>query len=320
MTTQLLTEPPPPELATALESFEAQFRYPLGPGQQFRISHGRDYLPFFQAMGRAGVRIATDGSGVQGTLAHVHRTLELRRDAGETAHQAAVYLCDLKVDPRARGGRVLATLLRDTLQQLRGEGVQAAYCVVMQGTGRLPTDYTGRLAVPTFTAIGEIEILRLTAPPCFRIPPELLPATREEIDSVRARVPRSGYRASGGQASGRSRMVPVPLTEPGGDAVGWVEDTRRGKQLFLATGEELRSAHLSGFAFATPMAGALLLRKALAIALAHELPALFVSVPAACGPELRSFLTDLEVGISRATVFGHGLATGHDWWIDTAEI
>ncbi len=53
-----LTSPPPPNLAGALEEFEYSFLYPLGPKQKFRISHGREYLPFFRAMGEATLLVA----------------------------------------------------------------------------------------------------------------------------------------------------------------------------------------------------------------------------------------------------------------------
>ena len=44
-----LREPPDPWLGEALERFETQFYYPLGTDASFRIAHGREYLPFFQA-------------------------------------------------------------------------------------------------------------------------------------------------------------------------------------------------------------------------------------------------------------------------------
>ncbi len=66
-----LEAPAPGALAAALETFERQFVYPLGPGRSFRISHGRDYARFFRAIGlERGVSfVAEEDTGeVLGTL------------------------------------------------------------------------------------------------------------------------------------------------------------------------------------------------------------------------------------------------------------
>ena len=43
----------PADVAHALAGFEAGFRYPLGEGATFCISHGEDYRRFFRAMGES---------------------------------------------------------------------------------------------------------------------------------------------------------------------------------------------------------------------------------------------------------------------------
>ena len=63
-----LEAPPARELADALAAFEAQFRYPLGPGRTFRISHGEDYARFFRAMGDGVSFVAMREGEVAGTL------------------------------------------------------------------------------------------------------------------------------------------------------------------------------------------------------------------------------------------------------------
>ena len=80
------------------------------------------------------------------------------------------------------------------------------------------------------------------------------------------------------------------------------------------------SAHLSAFTYATPREGARLLERALATALAAGLQALFVSVPRHRAPGLLNHLGGMTAISAPATVYGHGFQSGHDWWVDPAEI
>ncbi|WP_367874145.1 N-acetyltransferase [Luteolibacter sp. Populi] len=305
----------PPGMGEALAEFESGFSYPLGSSGRFRISHGADYLPFFRAMGEPEVLMLEDGGSIQGGLARVQRSLELREGQG-TTRRIAHYLCDLKLRTAARGSLVLPRLIRATKQAIESSASVCCYCVVMEGTGKLPTDYTGRLGVPRFEKLGEIAILRIEAGG-EAISADLSPA---EFEKLRAAIAPQGFSAPDADASLRSLMEPLPLAIPSGDACGIVEDTRRGKRLFLESGEEMVSAHLSRFACATPRAGAALLRMAAARAGALGMPAMFVAVPQREAAEILSGLAGLKVLLAPAVVYGHALEPGHDWWIDTAEI
>ena len=111
-------------------------------------------------------------------------------------------------------------------------------------------------------------------------------------------------------------MAPLPLVTPGGDACGMLEDTRRGKRLFLESGGEMVSAHLSGFAYETPEAGADLV----AAAVVRASGPFFVALPLRQMEAMRPLLEGLEFTEAEACIYGHGLESGHDWWVDTAEI
>jgi hypothetical protein len=324
MNLHALNAPPDPWLGAALEEFERQFEYPLGATGRFRIAHGREYLTFFQAMGAATVSVAERDGQVLGTLARVRRTLTLRA-AGAPASDASIasahYLCDLKVAPTQRGSTTLPRLIAAAKRQILASEIQSCYCVVMDGTGRLPTDYTGRLGVPRYELLGKIVVLRLTAAILPTAPAPTEPdATKGDLEAARKHIGVPGYFAGGGQSGLRSLMPARLLVGPDGDAVGTVEDTRRGKRLFLSSGEEMLSAHLSGFDFATPQSGARLLRRAVWVAWAAGLPALFAAVPNRSLPGLLPQLHGLRVVEAPASVYGHGLPAGHDWWIDPAEI
>ena len=78
-----------PEVA----AFEREFTYPLGNSTRFRISHGEDYLPFFQAMGEAEVLLLEKAGLVQGVLSRVARSLRSnvkRTSGGRTAMRTSV--------------------------------------------------------------------------------------------------------------------------------------------------------------------------------------------------------------------------------------
>src|SRR3954465_12466184 len=125
-----LREAPPAWLAEALERLEARFTYPLGEKVRFRIRHGRDYMPFFKAMGDATVWVAERGGEVLGTLAAIPRTIHLP----DGQSQRTAYLCDLKITSGPHAGRTLATLAQTVNTALAGIGIRSAYSVVMTGT------------------------------------------------------------------------------------------------------------------------------------------------------------------------------------------
>jgi hypothetical protein len=300
MTLHCLQQSPTEWLGAALQRFELQFEYPLGADSTFRISHGRDYLPFFSAMGAATLLVAEQAGEVLGTLVRVERWIQTH--GPQPMRQFVHYLADLKVSPQARGGRVLSSLLLATKYQIEKTGSHSCYSIVMHGTGRLPTDYTGRLGIPNFDKIAEIMVLRISS---GRPLPRTGIATAHKPACV----------VTGGKRELRSLMPPVSL-----HCGAWLEDTRRGKQLWSSSGAELLSAHLTSFRFDDPAAGAATIREALALAIQHGFNALFTAVPLSRHHALCAALPDLFIQEAPASIFGHRLSAGNDWWVDTAEI
>jgi hypothetical protein len=306
MNLHCLHDTPHAWLAEALERFEGQFWYPLGPGRRFRISHGRDYLPFFQAMGRATVLVAERGGEVLGTLARVERRVRI---LGE--NRLVHYLCDLKVAPSARGGRVLPALIQETRRQIEASGSHACYSIVMRGTGRTPADYTGRGGIPPFQKLADLMILRFSASA-----PLDAPAPIEE--TVPWMPAEKDLRITGGHSALRSLLQPVKLRVA--DACAVLEDTRRGKRLWMEDGDELVSAHLASLRFSSTPAAAVLIQRSLLAAQQAGFPAVFTAMPLSVWSALRSHVIHLSPQEAPAFLFGHDLPAGHDWWVDTAEI
>lgn len=315
MNVHALSASPPPELARALDRFEEQFRYPLGPGRFFRIAHGEDYPRFFRAMGEGVCFVAERDASILGVMGAALRRLAL--PGGE--ERLVVYLGDVKIAPAARGGRTLLRLTH-AVRQWVGERTQAGFAVVMDGTSATPPRYTGRLGIPLFSELAKIMVLRL---PTLGIPAE--PAdhwltTEEQGRGCYLRLSRGRYACPGGNPAERSEMEHIWLMEPGGQACGRLEDTRRAKRLIADDGVEMRSAHLSCFAYQDRSAAVKLLRVALRHAADRGLPALFVSVAAIDANDLCRSLEGMEVVLAPATVYGTGLDPDPIWNINTAEI
>ena len=302
-------EAPPEWLGLALERFEHQFQYPLGTSETFRISHGREYMPFFAAMGTATLLVAEQAGAVMGTLVRVERWIEVH--GREVLRQPVHYLADVKISAEARGGHALAALMLEAKRQIELTGSRSCYGVVMSGTACLPSDYTGRVGIPSFEKIADIMILRMT------------PGKPSQTDST-APIASTASTATdagpdcvimGRRRELRSQMNPIPLA--GG---AWLEDTRRGKRLWTSNGAELMSAHLSSFRFDLATDGVRIIQSALERAQSLGFPAVFTAVPASRYPALRAALTTVSVQEAPAAIYGHSMNAHWDWWVDTAEI
>jgi hypothetical protein len=309
-----LTDPPDAALAAALQAFEQQFRYPLDRGW-FRIAHGEDYIRFYRSMGRASYVVAEDENGIVGVCCAAQRELcQPRRPA-----QGALYLGDLKLAPRARGGRVLWRLAQ-VLRACHPE-IEGAYSVVMDGTSQNPASYTGRAGLPAFHAVGAVKIWRLpTAPHDEQTGDVVAAATPEGESMFRALASEQCFSLSGDPE--QRSLLPVQwwLTSDR-QACGRLEDTRLAKRLFRDDGEEIVSAHLSAFAYATPQSGDRLLRAMCHRVAQAGVPALFVAQPDSAAP-LPAMLEQPPEGtiVSRATIYAAMLAGDSPWNVFTAEI
>jgi hypothetical protein len=299
--------------------FEREFTYPLGHGCRFRISHGEDYLGFFRSMGEATLVVTEDMGRITGSIARVQKRLR-NGTGGSVVEIAAHYLCDLKVRADCRGTLVLPRLIRETKRQIEASESLACYSVVMSGTGRLPTDYTGRLGVPKFEKLADMTILRLAAGDSGMKSMTSRIVSPLEILAVHEGIELSGYQSAVQGLPGRSLSTPVHLVAGNGDACGTLEDTRRVKRLFLDSGEELITAHLAGFRYKTPRAGGLFLAEAVEFARSAGFPAVFTAVPSCRIESLRPYLGCLDVTEAPAMVYGVGLESGAEWWLDTSEI
>lgn len=306
---------PSGELVRALERFEEQFRYPLGPGRFFRIAHGDDYPRFFRAMGEGACFVAEREGSILGVIGAALRRLVL--PGGK--ERLVIYLADLKIDPSARGGKTLLQLA-GAVRQWVAARAEAAFAVVMDGTSATPTRYTGRLGLPLFSELGKIMVLKLpTSPSPLDLDDGWL-TTAEQGESCYLHLSKGRYACPGGNPAERSEIGPLWFMAPGGRACGRLEDTRRAKRLISDDGMEMRSAHLSCFAYQEVSAGVELVRIALRHAAHFGLPALFLAIAASQAKDFCQPLEQMGLVLAPATIFGTGLQSGPIWNINTAEI
>ena len=309
-------EPPAEWLGEALARFELQFRYPLGPTRSFRISHGRDYTTFFQAIGEARIFVGERRGTVLGTLAAIARVV--RFPSGET--RLVAYLCDLKVAPHARGGRTLLHLMNAVRDRIAGPCCGLAYAVVMDGTARTPATYTGQLSLPAFEKLEQLMVLRIPTQGARECDGRVQTTNASTVQSIRDRLTEGQFVPLGGVPAARSQAEPTYLAMADGCACGVLEDTRRGKRLFDDAGDEMLSAHLSRFAYANVSDAAEFLGSARGLARAAGFPALFTAIPLCDATKLVERLGVADTLLAPATVFGCGFQQKAGWIIDTSEI
>ncbi len=305
-----LRQTPPPELGKALTEFERQFTYPLGANDSFSISHGEEYLTFFQAIGEAVVLVIEEEGRVLGTLAAAVRPLQI--PTGEV-HPVA-YLADLKLVREVRFR--LPRYVRAMSEHLRVPN-NCGYAVVMDGTRSTPDRYTGRGDLPAFRPQAKVTVLTLRTQVGKERDCEV------DLDRLnqrwRASRPAGAVVPLSGQSRLRSELTPLALEW--GSACGLLEDTRRGKRLLHTDGTEMRAAHFSRFLFENERDGAALLEQAARRCAREGIPVLFACLPESAAHRLLPYLSHLQVLPAPATVYAVGFPPGwSEWWLDSAEI
>jgi hypothetical protein len=233
------------------------------------------------------------------------------------------YFGDLKVAPSARGGGTLIRLMA-TAHSWAKSKCTAAFAVVMDGTEVTPAKYTGRVGFPAFAELATVMVFRVSvlilgdAENLNDEPP--IRATLADVVRCFQRLTAGQYATPCGNTIERSEVKPMEMILPDGSACGIVEDTRKAKCLFDRAGVELRSSHLSCFAYSTPVAGATLVRQALVHSAKIGFPTLFFAVPRQDAQSVYEALGCPDAVMAPATVFGYGLAAGHRWTINTSEV
>lgn len=302
-----------PALQQGLEEFEASFVYPLDAEQTFRISHGPDYQRFFKAMGETRCFVARDDSAVQGVLTTVRR--ELLLPGGQS--KSALYVCDLKVSAGPARAATFLRLASAARNFHESSSCESAFSIVMRGNERLPDQYTGAWGLPLFELLAEVAILRIPVQPN----PEALAklVSPSDVADIFAGLESDAVRTSTRPRSEGARFEPLGLLSSSQRACGILEDTLTSKRLFTGD-QELLSAHLSSFAYATPADGAQVVSTALSVCRERGIPALFLALPAERLNAWLSHNSYPNATVTGATIYGLGIPPGLPWNINTSEV
>lgn len=314
MNVRIIDDPPEPDLSNALAEFERQFTYPLGSNGFFRIEHSADYARFYRSIGAAQCFVAGPDEQVQGVISAAMRSL-LCPDKSE---MPVCYLGDLKIAPDARGGRLLLHFRRAIADWLQNKTTKA-YGIVMDGSARVPSEYSGRAGIPKFAAVAKTMIMRISCEPGVRVRPENV-TTESRVRELFRHLSVGRYASLAGNPDARSVISPVWLATPEGTACGCLEDTRKAKRLVADNGVEMNTAHLSSFAFSHGDDGAALILDACARAAELNCPALFVAVAESDAPILRVALGNTKTICAPATIYAHDILPGTSWNINSSEI
>jgi hypothetical protein len=311
---------PPEWLGIALEEFEREFSYPLGDGVSFHVVHGRQYVAFFQAMGEAMVFVAERDGRVLGTVAVI-----LRRLLSPKGKKTPVYyVCDLKVTRSRASGPVLARLMHAVRDHVLRTGVAPVYGIVMDGTARLPTQYTGRVDIPRFEPMAQLAVLRIPTEVNDAWAEACESVSHDNVENLREYLNLGAWSSPTCASELRSEMTALPLMSQYADGCGVLEDTRLGKRLMMHDGTEMRAAHLSWLGCGKPIAAMAVIQSARAIARQQGFPSLFVSLPhtEVFAGLIRSLVRKHGALLAPATVYGTGFppSTNTDWWVNTSEI
>lgn len=297
-------------LSNQVFEFEGLFRYPLGNDQFFRIDHSPNPVAFYRAMGESRTYYVISQDNVIASISYVIRSVR-----GHNRIEKMAYLGDLKIHPNYQGGRVLLKIAKH-LQPILEKKVYSAYGIVMDGTLNTPEQYTGRLGIAKFERLREIYILRfdtrisdtalmashVSKEPCFDTYQNLSKMPFEKISNTQL----------------RSSISPEWFSVPK-MACGMLEDTRLAKRLFLNSGEELLSTHLSYFVYDKVQEGFLVIEAALRRSVQLGFPAMFLALSKQQMDDLVPYLVTTNYTVSKAAIYGTHKACG-ELTINTAEI
>ena len=300
----------PHTLTDQMAEFEKTFKYPLGDSGSFSISHGDDYSRFYRAMGRSNIYVARYEGKIAGTLAMVHRPIYLNG-----IKHNSLYIGDLKI--KNRNGRLLYCLIKEAHDDNIEFRDSPQYGVMMKGTERRPSDYTGRLGLPKFKNMGEIAVIRVPvkyskgSAPLEHISKHGAVALCEELVKHETFLPI-------GRSNIRSLNKAKAYCLPDKSAVCILEDTMSAKRLFADNGSEIISGHLSSFNYFRIEDGLKLVKSIMTQAAENSYPALFFSVPY---EDKDLFLQNLEgAECAPAFVYGRNMEASKRWSLNTSEI
>lgn len=300
----------PSSLNEQMSSFEKSFRYPLGLSGSFSISHGDDYSRFFRAMGKCKIYLACHKGEIAGSLAVVHRPVFLNG-----IKDNALFVGDLKI--KKGNGKLLYCLIKEAHDDNLELREAPQYGIMMKGTERRPSDYTGRLGLPKFKNMGEIAIIRVPVN-SYDLKEKSFEISTHGAITMAEELRKSENTFPIGRSAIRSLNKPRAFCLENKSAVCILEDTMTAKRLFADDGSEIVSGHLSSLQYFRVEDGVNLVKAIMPEAKRNNYPALFFSVPLEDKDE---YLKNLKgAHCAPAFIYGRNMEASCRWQLNTAEI
>lgn len=300
----------PASLNEQMSSFEKSFKYPLGTSGTFSISHGDDYSRFFRAMGKCKIYLACYNGEIAGSLAVVQRPVFLNGKQGNS-----LFIGDLKISKG--NGKILYCLIKEAHDDNLDLREAPQYGIMMKGTERRPSDYTGRLGLPKFKNMGEVAIIRVP------VSSSEGSIGKSEISihgaiSLSEELRKTDNSFPVGRSTIRSLNKPRAYCLDDKSAVCILEDTMTAKRLYADDGSEIVSGHLSSLQSFRPKDGVKMVKAIMPEAKKNKYPAVFFSVPL---EDKDIYLEGLSgANCAPAFIYGRNMEASCRWQLNTAEI
>lgn len=282
-------------LGEKLSRFEKHFSYPYGSDLRFRIDHGIDYTAFYRSMGTSCTSYFEVNGHIKGII-----SCSIKEVIVDGRKIRLGYVGDLKVLPEFQGRRTAFYLIKSIQSYLEAHA-DIAYCVVMDGTDKTPSHYTGRVGIPSMQPLFKRYILRIESDVKFQR------QAVHELDiqegwNLYLNLCKDMEFIESSNVALRSKFDPLWLSERK-SGVGMLEDTLNAKRLMIEDGHELLTSHLSYFNYCDEVSGLSVIKQALQTSRNRGFPAMFVSLSEFQFSELQPILSPIQFELATATVF-----------------
>lgn len=288
----------PSLLTQKLSKFEKEFTYPLGQDQSFRIDHGEDYGAFYRSIGDECIFYLEKENRVIGVISTTIKSIKLA--SGKVT--SVGYIGDIKLTPSYQK-TIAALYLFKSIKPFLEQQAQIAYGLVMDGTKTLPSQYTGKASIPNFTPISKQYILRFNTNCTITCQSSEITESTQAWKIYTNFLSKTPHDNEISQYQYRSSIEPQWMTIEN-TAIGMLENTRKSKRLYLVENdEEIKSTHLSYFAFNSKASAKNLIINALKKSKELGFPGMFISFNEKNYKRLQPYLEDMDFTLSTATVY-----------------
>jgi hypothetical protein len=305
-------------LQQAIDEFEASFRSPLSPERWFRMSYVPERTAFIRSLGDEFVCVVAE---MEGRVMGIMEVALVRLHTPEGGECLATYVADVKLRPEARRSISTARLIQRA--STWRPHVPLGFSIVLNETSLKPSDYSGRLGIPSMAPVASLAIVRMpTLPDAGTCDGDgRFVSDRESAVKCYRTLTRGRYAAVVRSPLERSEAKPGWFVHPGGQACGRFEDRRKVRRMIADDGSEKTPAYLSCFAFNDPDAAIDILSVAQRYASSQGFSALRVCMAERDLHAIQRIVGPKAIRGMGATIYAtEACSTGVEWNVNAAEV